>query len=100
MCPRAMEHANAEIPQQEAAVVADAAEPVCLLVTTPRVECYTRNPGVVSLASGDNLALGERPNRQQVILASGYNVFAIRRPADTDQAPIVAAEYIQDPRKR
>lgn len=59
-----MEHPNAEIPQEEATVVTNTAEPVCLLVTAPRVECNRRNPGVVSLTSGNNLALGERPNRQ------------------------------------
>lgn len=64
VCPGTVEHSNAEVPQEEAAVVTDAAEPVCLLVTTPRVECNPRNPGVVSLASSNNLALGEGPNRQ------------------------------------
>lgn len=37
-CARSMQHADAEIPQEESAVVADTTEPICLLVAAPRVE--------------------------------------------------------------
>jgi hypothetical protein len=95
-----MQHANAEIPQKQTTVITHTAEAVCLLVAAPWVECYRRYPGVVALASSDNLAFWERPDRQEIILTACHDIFAIGRPADTDQAAVVAAEDIQNPLKR
>lgn len=59
MCPGAMKHPDAEIPQEKAAVVTNTAESICLLVTAPGVKCHRRHPGVMALASCNNFALGE-----------------------------------------
>jgi hypothetical protein len=94
-----MQHANAEIPQKQTTVVTDTAESVCLLVATPWVECYRRNPGVVALASRNDFAFRERPDRQEIILAACHDVLAVGRPADTYQTTVIAAEDIQHPSK-
>lgn len=94
---RSMEHANAKIPQKKPAIVAHTAKPIGLFVTAPRVKSHRRYPGVVPLASCNNLALWERPDRDKVILTTRHNVLAIRGPADTDQAAVVAAKDVQNP---
>lgn len=92
-----MQHSDAEIPQQETAVIADTAEPVGLLVTAPWVKGNCGNPGVVTLASGNDSTFGEGPDSDQIILSSGYYVLAIRGPADANQTAVVTAEDVQDP---
>lgn len=77
-----MQHANVEIPQEKSAVITDAPKSICPLIAPPRIKGYRRYPGVVSLASSDNLALREGPDCDQIVLATGHYVFAVRRPAN------------------
>ena len=72
-----MEHADTEIPQEKPAVIADTSKSVGSLVATPRVECDSRYPRIVTLASCNNLTLWHRPDCYQVVLAASYNVFAV-----------------------
>lgn len=60
---RSVQHADTEIPQKKTAVISDTTEPVGLLVTAPWVKGNCRDPGVVTLASGNDSAFGEGPDR-------------------------------------
>lgn len=91
---RTVQHPNVEIPEKQSAVVANTAKSICSLVTSPRVKGNRRNPRVVSLTSSNDLPLGERPYRYQVVLATSDNVFAVWRPADADHPPVVAGENV------
>jgi hypothetical protein len=94
---RSMKHADAEIPQEEPAVITDAAKSIGLLVTTPRIKRDRGNEGIVSLAASDDFALGERPDSEKVVLATSHNVFTVGRPANADYTTVVAAEDVQNP---
>jgi hypothetical protein len=52
-----MQHAHVEVPQQELAIVTNAAEAIALVIASPRVECNSRHPRVVTWTSGDDLPL-------------------------------------------
>lgn len=54
-----VKHANVEIPQEKPAVVTDTSESICSFITSPGIECYRGHPGIVALASCDDLALRE-----------------------------------------
>lgn len=94
---RTMQHPNAEIPQQQSAVVTNTPEPISPLVAPPGIERHSRYPGVVALTARDDLPLREGPDRYEVILSAGHDVLAVRRPADADQAAVVASKDIQYP---
>lgn len=79
-----VEHADTEIPQEKSAIISDTAESIGLLVAAPRIKGHCRYPRVMTLASCNDLALWKRPDRQEIILTTGHDVFAIGGPADTD----------------
>lgn len=54
-----VKHANVEIPQEKSAVITDASESICPFIASPGIECYRGHPGIVALASCDDLALRE-----------------------------------------
>jgi hypothetical protein len=72
-----VQHANTEIPQQKTAVISNTAESVGLLVTAPWIKCNSGDPRVVALASGNDSAFREGPDRNQVVLTSGHYVLTI-----------------------
>ena len=90
-----MQHADVEIPQEQAAIVTNAPESVSPVIAAPRVESHRRHPGSMALATCHDVALFHRPDGYQVILATCDDVFAIWRPADTRESAVVAAEYVQ-----
>lgn len=51
----------------------------------------------MALAAGDDLSLSQRPDRHQIVLATGHDILAVGRPADTNHASIVAREDIHHP---
>ncbi len=77
-----VKHANVEVPQAQPAVHADAAKPVILSITPPRVEGYRGNPRVVTGAPGDEGRVGQRPDRDEIVLSARHNILAVRRPTD------------------
>lgn len=58
---RAMQHADAEVPQKESAIVTNTPKSVSSLIALPWIKSYRRNPRVVTLTSCDDLALWQRP---------------------------------------
>ena len=90
------QHAHIEIPQQQSAILADAAEAVVAVVAAPRVERDGRDPAVVTGAAGDDAAFGEGPDGDQVVLAACQNVFAVGRPADAVESAVVGGVEIRE----
>lgn len=92
-----MEHSDAEIPQEQSAIVTDAAEAVRLLVAPPRIERDPRYPRVVALAASDQSTFRHGPDRHEIILSAGQDVFAVGGPAHANDAAVVAAEDVENP---
>jgi len=89
-----MEHAHREVPEEQPAIFANRSEPIVALVTSPWVEFYVRNPGVVALTSGHERAVGKAPNGHEVVLTTGKNVSAVWRPCHGQQAAIIRNEHV------
>lgn len=92
-----VQHADAEIPQQKTAIISDTAKSVGFLITAPGIKGNCRDPGIVTLASGNYSAFREGPNGDQVVLASSHDVLTIGGPTNADQATVITAENVQDP---
>lgn len=91
------QHANVEIPQAQPAVLADAAEPVVLVIASPRVKRHRGNPGLMALAASDDGVVDNRPDGDQVILSACKNILAVRRPAHADQTAVVRVVKVEQP---
>jgi hypothetical protein len=92
-----MDHPDVEIPQAQPAVFANASETVVPVVASPRIKRHRGYPGLVSLTSGDDGRLGNGPDRDEIVLASGQDIFAVRRPAYARQTAVVRVEEIKQP---
>jgi hypothetical protein len=90
-----VQHPNAEIPQQQPAVVAYAAESVCAVIAPPGVETHARYPRVVAFAARNDAAFRKRPDRYQIVLSTREDISSVRRPANAHQPAVVAAVDIQ-----
>ena len=87
--PSTVQQPHREIPHEQPPILPDASESVTPPVAPPCVERHRRDPGSVAAASCDELALLEGPDRYQVILSAGEDVFAVRGPREAGQAAVV-----------
>ena len=85
-----MQHTNAEIPQKKPTVFTYTAEPIVPIIASPRIEAYSGDPRLVTLASGNYCCFCNGPYRDQIILAASEHVFAIWRPAYAEKSTVVA----------
>lgn len=92
-----MQHADVEIPKAQSAVLTHAAEAVVPVVAAPGVEGHRCDPRLVAVAAGHDGRIEDRPDRDEVVLATGENILAIRRPANGDEAAVVRVEEVKEP---
>lgn len=92
-----MQHSHAEVPQQQATVLSHTSYPIIALVASPWIEGDGTDPRVVALAPRNQHAIFQRPDGDEVILASGNEIPTVRRPADAHHASIIALEEIEKP---
>lgn len=86
---RPPQHSHVEIPQQQSAILAYAAEAVVAIVTAPGVEGDGCDPAVMARAARDDTAFGEGPDGDEIVLAACEDVFAVWRPADAIESAVV-----------
>lgn len=93
----AMKHADVEIPKAQPAIFANTSKSVVSIVATPRIKRYRCHPGLVALATRHNGRVDDRPDGNQVVLASRQYVLAIWGPGNADKAAIVRVVKVQQP---
>ena len=86
---RPPQHSHVEIPQQQSAILAYAAEAVVAVVAAPGVESDRCDPAVMARAACDDTAFGEGPDGDKIVLAACEDVFAVRRPADAVEGAVI-----------
>jgi hypothetical protein len=57
-----MQHAHAEIPQQESAIFTNTPKTVVPIITTPWIKTDSGDPGLMALAPSYDGRFGNRPN--------------------------------------
>ena len=93
-----MQHAHAKVPKTNPPVFSDTAEPVIPLIAAPGIERDRGHPRMMALAASDeSRAFGGAPYGDDVVLATGHDVFAVGRPADARQPAIVGVVKIEEP---
>lgn len=91
-----MQHPNIKVPKAQPAVLPHAPEAVVPVVASPRVERHGRHPRLVPLAPRHDGRLGDGPDRDEVVLPAGEDVFPIRGPADAGEAAIIRVEDVEE----
>jgi hypothetical protein len=92
-----MKHADVEVPQTQPAVLTNAAKTVVSVIAAPGVKSHRCDPGLVALATGDNGRVDEGPDGDEVVLAAGENILAVRRPAHGYEAAVVRVVEVKKP---
>lgn len=94
-----MQHPDTKIPQAHSAVLPDTAKPIALVVAPPRIERDRRDPRAVSAALAarhQRGRLGRTPDRQQIILPAGQDIFPIGRPADAGEGAVIGVVEVEE----
>jgi len=73
-----VKHPDTKVPEEELAIISNAAKAVIPFVTVPWIKGDRRDPGIMSRTSGDNPSLGQRPYRDEIVLAACEHILAVR----------------------
>lgn len=92
-----MQHTDAEVPEAQAAVLADTAEAVVAVIATPWVEGDRGDPRAVALAPGYKDGAWDVPDGDEVVLPARKYVLTVWGPADADEPAIVGVEVVDEP---